>query len=161
MSAQKSHATKPNWHTYFMQLATVVATRSTCMLDHVGAVLVRDKRIIATGYNGTPMGLANCDEGGCLRCAKKKKGILKAGEEKGFCLCVHAEANAIVQSAYHGVSTRGSVLYTTHSPCMLCAKEILNSGIIEVYYIQEDKGELEALKLLRQRLKKVRRLKII
>lgn len=146
---------RPDWPEYFMNLAQVVATRGNCLLLQVGTVLVKDRRIIATGYNGTPMGLPNCTEDGCPRCAKKHKNLIKSGEEKGFCLCVHAEVNAILQSAYHGVSTRGSVLYATHSPCMLCAKEILNAGIIEVYYLHKDLGETESLQLLTQHLAKV------
>ena len=146
---------RPDWSTYFMNLAQVVKTRSNCVLTQIGVVLVKDKRIIATGYNGTPIGLPNCFDGGCLRCLKKKKNLIKSGEEKGFCLCVHAEANAIIQSAYHGVSTKGSTMYTTLSPCMLCAKEIMNAGILEIYYLEKDKGEGESLKLLTQHLLKV------
>ena len=84
-----------------MNLAEVVKTRGNCVLNQIGVVLVKDKRIIATGYNGTPHGLPNCMDGGCVRCMKKKQNLIKSGEEKGFCLCVHAEANAIIQSAYH------------------------------------------------------------
>lgn len=138
-----------------MNLAQVVKTRGNCLLKQVGVVLVKDKRIIATGYNGTPVGLVNCADGGCPRCMKKSKGLIKSGEEKGSCLCVHAESNAILQSAYHGVSTKNSIMYTTFSPCLLCAKEIINSGISELYYFEKDSGEEVSLDLLQQHLKKV------
>lgn len=138
-----------------MSLAAVVQTRGNCLLRPVGVVLVKDKRIIATGYNGTPMGLKNCNEGGCPRCLRKKKNLIQSGEEKGFCLCVHAEVNAILQSAYHGVSTKGSIMYTTLSPCMLCVKEILNTGIVELYYAEKDSGEPESLDLLSGHITKV------
>lgn len=147
-----SSTNRPDWNTYFMNLAQVVKTRGNCLLKQVGVVLVKDKRIIATGYNGTPIGLKNCSEGGCLRCMKKSKGLIQSGEEKGSCLCVHAESNAILQSAYHGVSTKNSIMYATYSPCMLCAKEIINAGILELYYFEKDPGEEESLKLLQDHL---------
>ena len=146
---------RPEWHEYFMSLADLVKTRSNCLLKQVGVVLVKDKRFISTGYNGTPMGLPNCDEGGCERCRKKKEGLIKSGEDKGSCLCVHAEANAILQCAYHGMSTKDSVMYTTYSPCMLCAKEIINAGITEVYYREIHDGESASLELLSKYLHKV------
>ncbi len=147
-----SSTQRPDWNTYFMNLAQVVKTRGNCLLMQVGVVLVKDKRIIATGYNGTPVGLQNCTDGGCPRCMKKSKGLIKSGEEKGSCLCVHAESNAILQSAYHGVSTKNSIMYATYSPCMLCAKEIINAGISELYYFEKDPGEVESLKLLQEHL---------
>jgi dCMP deaminase len=142
-----------------MDITRVVKTRGNCMLMHVGAVLVQGRQIIATGYNGTPRGVKNCDEGGCTRCAKKKKGILQRGEEKGTCICVHAEINAILQSAYHGIQTKGATMYTTTSPCMLCAKEMLNAGVRAVYYEVEDAGEQASLKLLRKYMDEVKRIK--
>ncbi len=150
-----SEIIRPHWNQYFMNLAHVVKTRGNCVLAQVGVVLVKDKRIIATGYNGTPVGLPNCSDGGCLRCHKKKEGLIKSGEEKGSCLCVHAESNAIIQSAYHGVSTKNSIMYSTFSPCMLCAKEIINAGITELYYAQKDSGETESINLLSLYLKQV------
>lgn len=149
---------RPDWNTYFMNLAEVVKTRGNCLLKQVGVVLVKEKRIIATGYNGTPVGLVNCIDGGCPRCLKKSQNLIKAGEEKGTCLCVHAESNAILQSAYHGVSTKNSIMYTTYSPCMLCAKEIINAGVSELYYFEKDPDEEVSLKLLVQCLKKVTKL---
>ncbi len=148
----------PDWPHYFMNLAQVVKTRGNCLLRQVGVVLVKDKRIIATGYNGTPHGLTNCLDGGCGRCLKKKKQLIKPGEEKGSCLCVHAEANAILQSAYHGVSTKGSIMYSTLSPCLLCAKEMINAGVMEIYYSETDKSDEESLRLLAQHLRKVEHL---
>lgn len=142
-----------------MDIARVVKTRGNCVLWHVGAVLVQGRQIIATGYNGTPRGVDNCGEGGCARCTKKKKGILQRGEEKGTCICVHAEINAILQSAYNGISTKGSTMYTTTSPCMLCAKEMMNAGVRAVYYEVEDAGERESLKLLRTYMDEVKQVK--
>ena len=121
---------RPGWDEYFIQIATVVARRSNCVKRKVAAVVVKDKRIIATGYNGTPRGAQNCSDGGCPRC--NSMGKSGAGLEE--CLCSHAEENAIVQSAYHGISVKGATLYTTFSPCLLCTKMIINSGIEEVVY---------------------------
>jgi dCMP deaminase len=115
-----------------MQLADVVKHRSDCLRLNVGAVVVRDKRIIATGYNGTPHGIKNCTEGGCERCKKRKEGTIGPGEEKGTCLCLHAEQNAIIQSAYLGISTKDATLYSTYAPCTQCAKMIINAGISRV-----------------------------
>ncbi|MFO0703418.1 MAG: dCMP deaminase family protein [Patescibacteria group bacterium] len=150
--------TIPDWDKYFMSIAQVVKTRGNCLLKQVGVVLVKDKRIIATGYNGTPAGVKNCLDGGCLRCSLKNKGKLKSGEQKGTCLCVHAEVNSVIQSAYWGTSTKGSKLYTTLHPCMLCAKELINAGVEELYYMEEDNGEKESLALLRKSLNRVKRI---
>lgn len=121
---------RPDWDTYFMEIAQVVAMRSNCSRRHVAAVIVRDKRIISTGYNGTPRGLKNCNEGGCPRCSSNAP----SGSHLGECLCSHGEENAIVSAAYHGVSVKDATLYTTFSPCLLCAKMIINAGIREVVY---------------------------
>lgn len=122
--------TRPDWDDYFMGIAKVVALRSNCIKRKVAAVIVKDKRIIATGYNGTPRGVKNCSEGGCPRC----NAIDKSGQGLDECLCSHAEENSIVQSAYHGVNIKDSVLYTTFSPCLMCTKMIINAGIKEVVY---------------------------
>lgn len=122
--------TRPSWDQYFMDIAKVVALRGNCMKRKVAAILVKDKRIIATGYNGTPRGVKNCNEGGCPRC----NGLGKSGANLEECLCSHAEENAITQSAYHGVNIKGATLYTTYSPCLLCTKMIINSGIAEVVF---------------------------
>lgn len=121
---------RPGWDEYFMGIAKVVALRSNCIKRKVAAVIVKDKRIIATGYNGTPRGVKNCSEGGCPRC----NSIDVSGKGLDECLCSHAEENSIVQSAYHGVNIKDSVLYTTFSPCLMCTKMIINAGIREVVY---------------------------
>ncbi|MEM3030632.1 MAG: deaminase [Candidatus Micrarchaeia archaeon] len=121
---------RPSWDAYFMNIAKVVASRSNCIKRHVASVIVKDKRIISTGYNGTPRGLKNCNEGGCPRC----NAFADAGSRLEECLCSHGEENAIVQAAYHGISVKGATLYTTYSPCLLCAKMVINAGISEVVY---------------------------
>ncbi|MCQ2380338.1 MAG: dCMP deaminase family protein [Victivallaceae bacterium] len=121
---------RPTWDQYFMAIAREVATRSNCSRRHVAAVLVKDKRIVSTGYNGTPRGVRNCNEGGCPRCSSD----VPSGHDLAACLCSHAEENAIVQAAYHGISIKGSTLYTTFSPCLQCAKMIINAGIVEVVF---------------------------
>ena len=121
---------RPDWDTYFMEIATVVATRSNCCRRHVAAVIVRDHRIISTGYNGTPRGIRNCIDGGCPRCNSD----IPSGEGLTDCICAHAEENAIVQAAYHGIAVKDSIIYTTFSPCPYCTRMIINSGICEVVY---------------------------
>lgn len=121
---------RPDWDEYFMNIAKVTSLRGNCMKRKVAAVIVRDKRIISTGYNGTPRGIKNCCDGGCPRC----NSFGPSGQSLGDCLCSHAEENAIVQSAYHGVGIKGATMYTTFSPCLTCTKMILNSGIAEVVY---------------------------
>lgn len=124
---------RPDWDTYFMDVAHVVARRSNCVRRQVAAIIVKDRRIISSGYNGTPRGVRNCNEGGCPRCA----GTAPRGAKLRECICSHAEENAIVQAAYHGISVRGGVMYSTISPCLLCAKMIINAGIVEVVYEHE------------------------
>jgi dCMP deaminase len=121
---------RPSWDEYFMNIAKVVASRSNCMKRKVAAIIVRDKRVISTGYNGTPRGARNCNEGGCPRC----NGLAVSGTGLDECLCSHGEENAIVQASYHGVSLKDAVIYTTFAPCLQCAKMIINSGIREVIY---------------------------
>jgi len=121
-----------------MQIAKQVATRSTCLRRHVGAVIVRDKRILATGYNGAPSGFKHCSETGCLR---EKLGI-PSGQRQEICRGLHAEQNAIIQAALHGVSIRGSDIYVTHQPCITCAKMIINAGIKRVICAQPYPDEL-------------------
>jgi len=124
---------RPDWDTYFMEIAHVVATRANCSRRKVAAVVVSENRIISTGYNGTPRGVKNCFEGGCPRCA----GTAPSGSSLEECICVHAEQNAICQAAYHGTSLAGATLYVTISPCLTCAKMIINAGIREVVYDEE------------------------
>jgi dCMP deaminase len=116
-----------------MDIAHVVARRGNCRRRQVAALLVKDRRIISTGYNGTPRGVKNCFEGGCKRCA----GESPSGSDLGECVCSHAEENAITQAAFHGIAVRDSVLYSTLSPCLICAKMIINAGIREVVYETE------------------------
>jgi len=113
-----------------MQMAQVVAERSTCLRRQVGAVIVKDKQILSTGYNGSPSGLKHCDEIGCLR---QSLGV-PSGERHEICRAVHAEQNALVQAAKHGVAITGADLYTTHQPCVLCTKLLINAGIKRVIF---------------------------
>jgi dCMP deaminase len=149
---------RPNWDNYFIDLAHVVKSRSSCVRDRIGAVVVQDKRIIATGYNGTPAGVKNCSDGGCQRCMDRHNDIVKANERKDLCICIHAEMNALLQSAYHGVSTKGATLYATVAPCLQCAKSLINSGIGEIIYEGEYTDDF-GLKLLMEAGVKVRRYK--
>lgn len=123
-------AARPNWDEYFMRIAQIVALRSNCMKRKVAAVIVSERRIISTGYNGTPRGVTNCSEGGCPRC----NALADAGTRLDECLCSHAEENSIVQAAYHGISVKGATLYSTCSPCLICTKIIINAGIARVVY---------------------------
>jgi len=119
---------RPDWDSYFMEIARVVSSRSTCLRRKVGAVIVKEKRILATGYNGAPTKLAHCEQTGCLR----EQMQVPSGERHELCRGLHAEQNAIIQAALHGVSINGAVIYTTYSPCAVCAKMIINAGITEV-----------------------------
>jgi dCMP deaminase len=116
-----------------MDIARVVAKRGNCRRRQVAAVIVHDRRIISTGYNGTPRGIRNCCDGGCARCA----GDAPSGADLGDCVCSHAEENAIVQAAYHGIRVCGATMYCTLSPCLLCAKMIINAGLERVVYEDE------------------------
>jgi dCMP deaminase len=137
---------RPSWDEYFMSIAKVVAMRSNCMKRKVAAIIVKDKRVISTGYNGTPRGARNCNEGGCPRC----NGMAESGTALDECLCCHGEENAITQAAYHGIQLKGSTLYTTFAPCLLCTKMIINSGIVEVVYNQDYPLNERALSLLNE-----------
>ena len=117
---------RPSWDEYFMRIAHEVATRSTCPRLAVGAVIVRDKRILTTGYNGSPSGMPHCDDVGCL---------IRIVDGRESCQrTLHAEQNAIIQAAYHGVSITGASIYCTHQPCLMCVKMIMNAGVEEVHY---------------------------
>ena len=124
--------TRPSWDEYFMDITRRVATRSTCLRRAVGAILVHDNRIIASGYNGGPSGLAHCLDIGCLR---EKLGI-PSGQQHELCRGIHAEQNAIIQAARYGVSIEGSVLYCTTQPCTQCTKMLINAGITEIVYAE-------------------------
>ena len=136
---------RPTIDEYFMNIAKVVATRSTCLRHHVGAVIVRDKRIISTGYNGSPKGLKHCLDIGCIRDQEN----IESGTKVEICRAIHAEQNAIIQAALHGTSTEGATLYCTHQPCIICAKMIINAGIIKVIY-GEDYPDEAAIELFNE-----------
>jgi dCMP deaminase len=125
---------RPDWDVYFMLQAEIAKLRSNCLTRHVGCVIVKENRQIATGYNGTPSGVKNCFEGGCLRCMQRVKGDIESGKDLERCLCMHAEANAILQCAIFGNtgSTRGSTLYSTYAPCLECSKMAVSIGIAKV-----------------------------
>jgi dCMP deaminase len=129
---------RPSWDEYFLKIARDVAERSTCRRRHVGAVLVRDKRILATGYNGAPRGVPHCLEAGCLR----EKLKVPSGQRHELCRGVHAEMNALLQCALHGVAAAGAVLYSTSTPCSLCAKMLINAGVVRVVYLGEYPDDL-------------------
>ncbi|HOK56883.1 MAG TPA: cytidine/deoxycytidylate deaminase family protein [bacterium] len=151
MNSQSIQSERPDWDTYFMEIAQLVSKRSTCIRRKVGAVLVKEKRILATGYNGAPTGLAHCKEVGCVR----EKLKIPSGERHELCRGLHAEQNAILQSAYHGVSIKGSKLYITCHPCSVCAKMIINAGIEEVI-IKEGYPDSMAENILKEGKIKVR-----
>ncbi|NIA08322.1 MAG: cytidine deaminase [Nitrospiraceae bacterium] len=121
-----------SWDTYFMSIAFLVAKRSTCLRRKVGAVLVKDHRILATGYNGAPTGIRHCIEVGCLRDKLK----VPSGQRHELCRGLHAEQNVIIQAARYGVPVINSVLYCTNMPCIICTKMLINAGIRSIYYAE-------------------------
>ena len=147
---------RPSWDEYFLQVAKVVASRSNCVKRHVGAVIQRDRRIVSTGYNGTPRGTRNCNEGGCPRCNT----FANEGTRLDECLCSHGEENAITQAAYHGVTVKAATIYTTFCPCLMCTKMIINSGIDEVVYNAEYPLAETSLALLKEAGVKVRKVTV-
>lgn len=130
--------TRPSWQEYFMKMAYLAASRSTCLRRAVGAALVRDNQLISTGYNGSPKGIPHCAQTGCLR---EQMGV-PSGEKHELCRGVHAEQNAIIQAAINGSSTRGAVLYCTHQPCSICARLIINAEIKQVFIASAYPDEL-------------------
>lgn len=151
----KKPTARPKWDAYFMDIARVVASRGNCLRRKVASVIVKDQQVISTGYNGTPRGVRNCCDGGCPRCASSAP----SGANLGECICCHAEENAITQAAYHGIALRGSSLYTTMSPCLVCAKMIINSGIAEVIYDKEYEFNRQTSRLLAEAGVRCRKLK--
>ena len=129
---------RPSWDDYFMRIVAEVSRRSTCLRRHVGAILVLDKRILATGYNGAPSGLKHCSEVGCLR----EKYNVPSGERVELCRGLHAEENAILQAARYGIKIEGATIYTTHMPCVLCSKMIINVGIRRIVAAKDYPDEL-------------------
>ena len=144
---------RPSWDQYFMDIVELVSLRSTCLRRKVGAVLVKDKRILTTGYNGVPTGIRHCSEVGCLR----DRMDVPSGERHELCRGLHAEQNAIIQAALHGVSIKEATLYCTNHPCIICAKMIINSGITTVIYRDEYSDDL-ACQMFREAGIEVRRL---
>lgn len=136
---------RPSWDKYFMEIVELIKTRSTCIRRQVGALIVKDKRILATGYNGAPMGCKHCDETGCLREELK----IPSGQRHELCRAIHAEQNAIIQAAYSGTSVKDATLYVTHQPCVLCAKMAINAGIKKIVFNGEYPDEL-AMELLKE-----------
>ena len=141
---KKSDDKRPTIDQYFMKMAFLISERSTCLRRHVGALIVKDKRILTTGYNGAPRGMRHCAEVGCVRA----KNNIPPGERHELCRGLHAEQNAIIQAAVFGVSIKDGIMYTTHTPCVVCAKIIINAGIQEIVYADPyiDKLSKEMLK---------------
>jgi len=144
---------RPDWDTYFMQIAHIVAQRSTCLRRKVGAVIVKDKRILTTGYNGAPSGITHCEVTGCLR----EKLNVPSGQRHELCRGLHAEQNALLQAALHGISLKGATLYCTNQPCIICAKMLINAGIKEIVIGDGYPDEL-SIKMLEEAKVKLRKL---
>lgn len=123
---------RPSWDEYFLDISRLVSKRSTCLRRQVGAVIVKDKRILTTGYNGAPSGIEHCEKTGCMR----KRLNIPSGERHELCRALHAEMNAILQSAQHGISLEGSMIYCTNHPCIICAKMIINAGIKRIVVLE-------------------------
>ncbi len=151
----QNNLTRKTKDVYFAEISDLVSSRSTCLRNQVGAVIVKESQILSTGYNGAPRGLPHCSEVGCLR---EQLGV-KSGERHELCRGLHAEQNAIIQAAYHGVSVRGAKIYCTTKPCSICTKMIINAGIEEIIYIEEYDDPLAA-QLLKEAHLKMRRVSI-
>jgi dCMP deaminase len=145
---------RPGWDEYFLEIARLVARRSTCLRRKVGALVVKDRRILATGYNGTPSGIRHCADVGCLR----EKLKIPSGERHELCRGLHAEQNVLLQASLHGVSLKESTIYVTNQPCIICAKMIINAGVKEVVMADHYPDAL-ALSFLKEAKIKVRRVK--
>ncbi len=137
-SAARPDLSRPSWDEYFMAITALVAKRSTCLRRKVGAIVVKDRRILATGYNGAPSGLRHCLEVGCLRERLK----VPSGQRHELCRALHAEQNVLIQAAYHGIAVAGSILYCTNLPCIICTKMLINAGIKAIYYQEGYADEL-------------------
>ncbi len=146
---------RPSWDEYFLEMAHLVAKRSTCLRRSVGAVLVENKRILATGYNGAPSGLKHCVDIGCLR----QKLNIPSGERHELCRALHAEQNALIQASLYGISVKESTLYATNQPCVICAKMLINAGIKEIVIASgyPDKMALGFLKEAKIKVRTVKR----
>jgi len=152
--AKKEKDLRPSWDEYFLEIARLVSKRSTCLRRKVGALVVKDRRILATGYNGTPSGIRHCGEVGCLRDKLK----IPSGERHELCRGLHAEQNVLLQASLHGVSLSGSSIYVTNQPCIICTKMIINAGIKEVV-IADHYPDPMALEFLKEAKIKVRKVK--
>ncbi|MFH0964851.1 MAG: cytidine/deoxycytidylate deaminase family protein [Planctomycetota bacterium] len=129
---------RPSWDEYFMRIAQAVSMRSTCLRRRVGAILVRNKRILASGYNGVPRGLMHCEERGCIR----EEAQVPSGQRHELCRGLHAEMNAMLQAAVHGVSIAGATLYTTSHPCSLCVKMLINCDVPRIVLAEDYPDDL-------------------
>ncbi len=147
----KASAVRPTWDEYFLEIAELVSRRSSCLRRRVGAILVRDKRILATGYNGVPSKIRHCSEIGCMRERLK----VPSGERHELCRGLHAEQNAFLQAALHGTSVKDACLYSTTQPCVICAKMVINAGIKEIV-IRGDYPDKMAKEMLREAKIKIR-----
>ncbi|AEE95470.1 deoxycytidylate deaminase [Mahella australiensis] len=136
---------RPSWDEYFMNMVEIVKTRSTCLRRQVGAIIVKDKRMLASGYNGAPSGVRHCDEVGCLR----EQMHIPSGQRQELCRAIHAEQNAIAQAAMMGISVKDATIYITTQPCAICAKMIINAGITRIVY-KGDYPDALAMDLLRE-----------
>ncbi len=145
---------RPDWDDYFMEIARIVRTRSTCTRRQVGAIAVKDKRILTTGYNGAPAGLPHCSEVGCLRAEMN----VPSGQRHELCRGLHAEQNTIIQAAVYGTIIKGATFYVTHQPCVVCAKMLINAGIERLVILDDypDKLAEEMLKQAAIRVEKIR-----
>lgn len=152
---KKKEAKRPSWDEYFLEVACLVAKRSTCLRRQVGAVAVRDKMILATGYNGAPSGLAHCSEIGCIR----QKLKIPSGQRQELCRALHAEQNVIIQAVIHRVDLKGATLYVTNQPCVTCSKMLISVGVKDIVISQGYPDEL-ARKMLKEAGIKIRKLEI-
>lgn len=145
---------RPSWDEYFLEVAHLVAKRSTCLRRSVGSVLVKDKRILATGYNGAPKGLKHCVDIGCLRDKLK----IPSGERHELCRALHAEQNALIQASLYGISVKDATLYATNQPCVICAKMLINAGITEIVIADgyPDKLAMEFLEAAKIKIRKIK-----
>ena len=153
MKKKNSLHQRPSWDEYFLEMSKLVAKRSTCLRRSVGAVLVKDKRILATGYNGAPRGLKHCIDIGCMR----QKLKIPSGERHELCRALHAEQNALIQASLYGISVAGSILYATNQPCVICAKMLINAGIKEIVIAAgyPDKMAADFLKQAKIKIRKI------
>jgi dCMP deaminase len=144
---------RPSWDQYFMSITEVISQRATCVKRKVGAIIVKENQILSTGYNGAPKGLAHCEKVGCMR----KDLNIPSGERHELCRGLHAEQNAIIQAAWHGVKIEGGTMYCTYQPCLICVKMMLNAGIKELIYrgLYPDKLAADMLKESKMKVRKI------